>query len=134
MTRRLFWPAGSAAHGPCAVHVTPETAGWSFAGLRVLSLDPEGSIAFDTGPDEMLVLPLRGGCVVECDGRSVPLEGRADIWSRVSDFAYVPRDAQLRIVSRAGGSFALPTARARARREPAYGAAEAVPVLSLIHI
>jgi 5-deoxy-glucuronate isomerase len=65
---------------------------------------------------------------VECEGRSFPLEGRADVWSRVSDFAYLPRDAQARIVSRSGGSFALPTARARVRREPAYGAAEAVPV------
>jgi 5-deoxy-glucuronate isomerase len=128
VTRRLLWPAGSAAREAYAVQVTPDSAGWSFAGLRVLSLEPEGGAAFATGPDEMLVLPLQGGCVVECDGRSFPLEGRADVWSRVSDFAYLPRDAQARIVSRAGGCFALPTARARVRREPAYGAAETVPV------
>jgi 5-deoxy-glucuronate isomerase len=125
---RLFWPAGSATQGAATVHVTPESAGWSFAGLRVVSVDPGGSFACDTGSDEMLVLPLSGAGIVQCDGRSIPLEGRADVWSRVSDFAYVPRDAHLRIVSAGGGCFALPSARARARRQPCYGAAEDVPV------
>jgi 5-deoxy-glucuronate isomerase len=125
---QLFWPAGSAAQGPAAVHVTPESAGWSFAGLRVVRLEPGGSAAWDTGTDEALVLPLAGACVVHCDGRSFTLAGRVDVWNRVSDFAYAPRDAHLRIVSAGGGSFAVPTARARVRREPAYGPAEAVPV------
>lgn len=76
----------------------------------------------------MAVLPLAGGCVVECEGRRFDLLGRANVFSRVSDFAYVPIDSELRITSAGGGRFALPSARAGRRLDPAYGAAEEVPV------
>jgi 5-deoxy-glucuronate isomerase len=76
----------------------------------------------------MLVLPLAGAGVVECEGRRFELQGRASVFARVSDFAYVPRDAQVTIRSEGGGEFALPTARARRRLPPAYGPAEKVPV------
>ncbi len=125
---RLFWPRGEAARGPALVDITPERAGWSYSGLRVVALAKGGSLTLQTGPDEMLVLPLAGGCAVACDGQRFTLEGRRDVWSRVSDFAYVPRDAELTITSETGGEFALPAARARARRAAAYGPAEAVPV------
>src|SRR5262245_50804169 len=56
------------------------------------------------------------------------LAGRRSVFTRVTDFAYVPRDASVTIESEAGGEFALPSARARRRLAPAYGPAEAVPV------
>jgi 5-deoxy-glucuronate isomerase len=110
------------------VLVTPEKAGWSFAGLRVVRLSAGATRELDTGPDEMLVLPLAGSCLVECEGRRFELQGRTSVFSRVSDFAYVPRDARVRISSEAGGEMALPSARARRRLPPAYGPAENVPV------
>jgi 5-deoxy-glucuronate isomerase len=124
----LHRPAGSLADGDDPVWIDPERAGWAFAGLRVLRVAPRESRALATGPDEMLVLPLSGSCVVRCEGRRLHLQGRASVFERVTDFAYAPRDATLEIESETGGEFALPMARARRRLAPEYGAAEKVPV------
>src|SRR5687768_17895473 len=51
------------------------------------------------------------------------LAGRASVFDRVTDFAYVPRDSRLRVDCDAGGEFALPMAVARQRLSPAYGPA-----------
>jgi 5-deoxy-glucuronate isomerase len=50
------------------------------------------------------------------------------VFSRVSDFAYVPRDATVTVSSRTGGRFALPGARCDNRLTARYGPAEKVPV------
>ncbi|HUY96597.1 MAG TPA: 5-deoxy-glucuronate isomerase [Verrucomicrobiae bacterium] len=123
MRPRLHWPRDS---GP--VEVTPDSAGWTSAGLRVVEVAPGGHLDIVTGTREFAVLPLAGSCGVECEGQRFELEGRADVFSRVSDFAYLPRDAAARITSRDGGRFALPSAEATARLAPAYGPAEGVPV------
>ena len=124
----LHLVAGTAGAGTDPVAVTPERAGWAYAGLRVLRLAPGAARALVTGGDEMAVLPLAGSCVVECEGRRYELAGRDSVFDRVTDFAYLPRDAEARVTSRGGGEFALPAARATRRLEPAYGPAAGVPV------
>jgi 5-deoxy-glucuronate isomerase len=119
---------GSSAEGAYSLVVTPEQAGWAFSGLRVLQLAPGAAHAFDSGPDELLVLPLAGGCVVGCDGERFEVAGRDSVFDRVTDFVYVPRDAHVEVASPGGGRFALPSARARRRLPARYGAAEDVPV------
>jgi 5-deoxy-glucuronate isomerase len=104
----------------------PETL--TYCGLRILELEAGGADAFDTGEDELIVLPLEGACSVTCDGERFALEGREDVFTAVSDFAYVPRDARVEIASEAGGRFGLPSARASRRFEPRHVPAEAVPV------
>lgn len=104
--------------------ITPESAGWTYSALRVLELD--GPHTFETGEFEMLVLPLAGSCTVTCDGETFELTGRADVFSRVTDFAYVPRDATVTVTGE--GRFALPAARCANRLSPRYGPAEGVPV------
>lgn len=125
---RLHRPAGTVADGCDPVHVTPAVAGWAFSGLRVLCVEAGQSRAIDTGESELVVLPLSGSCVVRTEGQAFRLEGRRSVFDRVTDFAYVPRDARFEIESDAGGEFALPMARARRRLPPAYGPAEKVPV------
>ncbi len=127
-TRELHLPAGTAGADGDLVVVTPERAGWDHAGVRLLRLAPGESRTLTTGQDELAVLPLAGGCTVECDGEVFRLRGRDSVFERVTDFAYVPRDAELRITSAAGGDVALPAARARRRLDAAYGPAEGVPV------
>ncbi|TDC91024.1 5-deoxy-glucuronate isomerase [Actinomadura sp. 7K507] len=119
-------PAGTAAEEPYGLVVTPESAGWVHSALRVLELRDGGSHEFRTGEFEMIVLPLAGACEVECDGERFGLDGRDHVFSRVSDFAYVPRDA--RVAVRGRGRFALAGARCEARLEPRYGPAGDVPV------
>jgi len=108
--------------------ITPETAGWGYSSLRVLELPAGGSVTFGTADDEMVVLPLSGSCTVECDGERFEIAGRATVFSRVTDFAYVPRDAQVTVSSAAGGRFALPGARATRRLTARYGPADGVSV------
>lgn len=119
---------GSTADRLDKVVVTPGSAGWRYAGLRIVELAPGESRSLSTGSDEMVVLPLAGSCVVECAGHRFALTGRDDVFSRVSDFAYVPLDAEVLLFSAGGGRFALPSARATRRLDPAYGPADAVPV------
>jgi 5-deoxy-glucuronate isomerase len=123
-----FVPRGSAAEGAFAVQVTPERAGWRYSGLRVLEVAAGGGHAFDTGEDEVIVLPLEGGCTVRCDRTELTLDGRSGVFTEVTDFAYVPRGARLEIASPRGGRFALPSARAQRRLEPRHVPAADVPV------
>ncbi len=116
------------ADGPWLASITPEQAGWAYSGLRVLGLRPGGSHAFGTASDEMVVLPLAGSCVVECDGERFDLAGRPSVFAGLTDFAYLPRDAQASISSPGGGRFALACAPARQRLAARYGPAEDVPV------
>ncbi len=120
--------AGNAATQRYATEVTPGSAGWSFSGLRVLELQPGEAHAFATGADEVIVLPLAGGCDVRVDGEKFRLRGRAGVFAGVTDFAYAPRDAAVELRSEGGGRFALPAARANRRLEARYVPAEDVPV------
>ena len=116
------------AAAPFTLTVTPESAGWGYSGLQVLELPPGGRVSWRTGEDEMLVLPLSGGCTVVCDDEAVTLTGRRSVFSRVTDFAYLPRDAAVSVRTGTGGRFALPAARAENRLPFRYGAAEDVAV------
>jgi 5-deoxy-glucuronate isomerase len=124
----LFLPRGTASDGGDAVVITPQQAGWTYTGLRVIELAPGGERLLATDDAEMAVLPLEGGCLVECEGHRFDLEGREHVFARVTDFAYVPIDCEVRITSAGGGRFALPNARATRKLDPAYGPAEEVPV------
>ncbi len=125
---RLHFPAGSLGSPGSPVVVTPETAGWAFSGLRVVTLGAGQTRAIETGGDEMAVVPLRGGVRIQCEGAAFDLQGRRSVFSRVTDFAYIPLDTRFTLTSANGGEFALPSARARKRLKPAYGPAEKVPV------
>lgn len=125
----LHRPHGTLADGPDPVHLTPEAAGWSYTGLRVLRLAPGERRVLSTGEFEAFVLPLAGGSLtVDVDGSHLPLAGRESVFARVTDFAYVPRDAELALSTVDGCELALPMARCTRRLEPRYGQAEDVPV------
>jgi 5-deoxy-glucuronate isomerase len=119
---------GTSADDAFSLVVTPESAGWSYCGLRVLELAAGGQATFATGDDEVLVLPLAGACTVEVDGEQFALSGRRDVFSGVTDFAYSPRDATVRVASERGGRFAVPAARATRRLPARYAPAGGVPV------
>jgi 5-deoxy-glucuronate isomerase len=92
--------------------------------LRVLDLD--GTDTITTGDTEMLVLPLAGACTVEVDDERFDLTGRAGVFEGVTDFAYLPRDAEALLTGR--GRIALPSATTERRLPARHGPAEQVPV------
>ena len=124
----LHLPRGSTANARDLVAITPESAGWSYTGLRVFELAVGEERVVDTGQDEAFVLPLAGGCTVKVENQSFTLEGRASVFDRVTDFVYLPMQSAVCIASANGGTFALPTARATRRGIAAYVPADAVAV------
>ena len=125
---RFHWQAGSLASGPWELELTQEGAGWSWASLRVLALPPGGSQAFGTGGDEVLVVPLEGGCSISCSGEHFELAGRANVFSGPSDFAYLPVGSDVELASEGGGRFALAGAKAGRRLPARWESGEAVAV------
>ncbi|MGA5406129.1 5-deoxy-glucuronate isomerase [Streptomyces lavendulocolor] len=126
--QQLYVPRGGAARGPYAVDIDPGRAGWAHCSLRVLDLEPGGSHLFPSGDGEWILLPLTGGCTVQVDGEIIELLGRDSVFSGVTDFAYLPRDAHTQIASGAGGRFALAGAKCERRLPARYGPAPEVPV------
>jgi len=128
MTSPRFLPAGSVAEGGDPVAISTRSERSAYTGLRVMSLAPGESRTFTTGTSEAAVLPLSGPCRVEVEGRSWDLKGREGVFSGISDFAYVPIDAELRITAAAPAEIALCSAEAGRRIDPYYVAASDVPV------
>ncbi|MBK3565683.1 MULTISPECIES: 5-deoxy-glucuronate isomerase [unclassified Streptomyces] len=128
-TSKYHLPKGSSIDGPYDLAVTPESAGWGYSGLRILTLRPGEAHALSTGDSEFLVLPLTGSCAVTTDGTSFELAGRTGVFASATDFAYLPREAEALISSADGGTFALPSARTeRSSLSARYGPKERVPV------
>jgi 5-deoxy-glucuronate isomerase len=116
------------------VALTPDDAGWSWTGLRVLRLAAGETTSLETGESECFVLPLAGGLDVgvrDATGGELAaytLEGRDSVFTRVTDFAYVGRDSRVVLHSAAGAEVALPSSRCTTSLPPAYGPADRVPV------
>ena len=124
----LHRPNGTLARDGWACLVDPDSAGWAYSGLRVLELAAGQSRSFDTGPDEMLLLPLSGSATVTCGGSAAALDGRASVRSGPTDFAYLPVGSPVTVSSVDGGRFALPAARASRRLDFRVQPAGKVPV------
>jgi 5-deoxy-glucuronate isomerase len=94
-----------------------------------VALAPGETWDLESGDDEIAVLPLSGGgLAVEVDGDHFELTGRRSVFARVTDWAYVPRDSEVRLASEQGAEVALASARAERRFEAVRIAAEEVPV------
>ncbi|MEO3797300.1 5-deoxy-glucuronate isomerase [Nonomuraea sp. B10E15] len=133
-----YLPYGKSANGPWAVEITPSLAGWTYSGLRVANL-ADATVSFDTGEEEMLVLPLSGSCTVALTPSASPppgthgpdavtyeLAGRSSVFDGPSDFVYLPIGAHVTL--RGDGRIALPSARATRALEPRHVPAADVSV------
>ena len=81
----------------------------------MLSLAPGEVRILHTGEFEAFVLPLAGSATVRVDGQVFELRGRESVFTRVTDFAYVPRDAEVELSTVDGLEVALPMARCTRR-------------------
>lgn len=127
-SRHLHLPSGTASEGPFALAVTPQRAGWRFAGLRVAEVGAGEQLTFHTGTEEMLVLPLRGSCRVATSDARLDLAGRASVFDGVTDFAYLPAGVSVTLSSAEGGRFALPSSRCERRLATRYGRCQGISV------
>ncbi len=125
---KLFLPAGASTAEDYDLEVTPESAGWGYSSLRVLTLPANGTHTFDTGPDEILVVPLFGSATVEVDRAFIELDGRPGVFAGPTDFAYLPVQSHATITSHAGGRVALAGARTDRVLPFRYGPVAKIPV------
>jgi len=128
MPHRLHLPRGSSHDDLDAVVVTPESAGWTYCGLRILELGPGEERHLDGGESEAFVLPLSGSATVGCEGARFELAGRRNVFAGPTDFAYLPAGSGATVASEGGGRFAIGSAVASRRGEPVHVAADEVEV------
>lgn len=130
MTDERQWliPAGTAADGRADLCITPESAGWTYCGMRVYTLrsgEPAG-VELD-GEEGVLVSLSARDFVVTVDGQEFPMRGREGVFAAVSDWMYLPVGSAVSIAGDSG-EVAIVTARASAQFPVYYGPAETVPV------
>src|SRR5580704_13951242 len=128
MNQPHYLPAREPGPDGYGMVISPADAGWRYASLRVLTVQPGQAVTWATGDSEWIVLPLAGSCRVSCANATFELEGRASVFDRVTDFAYVPRDATVTITSVPGGRFALLGAVCDHALPARYGSADDVAV------
>ncbi|MEY2443664.1 MAG: 5-deoxy-glucuronate isomerase, partial [Ilumatobacteraceae bacterium] len=129
MSPSLHRPAGTLADGDLQVSLTPGQAGWVYTGLMVVLLQPGVERSIELGDSEAVVLPLSATDVsVTIDDQHFTLDGRISVFDRVTDFAYAPRNAVVRITAPAGGDVAIATSKCERRLTARYGSADDVAV------
>jgi 5-deoxy-glucuronate isomerase len=121
-------PSGFAGSGPYELEVTPDSAGWGYSSLKIISLESEGSHRFDTGSDELIVLPLSGSVAVEVADEHCELDGRVSVFDGPTDLVYIGSGQTVNLRSAAGGRFALCGARTESAAALRYLAASQVPI------
>jgi 5-deoxy-glucuronate isomerase len=128
MDSRYLLRSGFAGSGRYELEVTPESAGWGYSSLKIIPLEPGGSHGFDTGSDEVIVLPLNGSVAVDVDDTHCELDGRASVFAGPTDLAYVGTGEKVNLRSATGGRIALCGARAQSAQPLRYVAASQVPI------
>jgi len=128
MESQYLLRSGFAGSGLYEVEVTPESAGWGYSSLKIISLEPAASQRFETGPDEVIVLPLNGSVTVDTDDIHCELDGRGSVFDGPTDLVYVGSGKTATLRSEAGGRFALCGARAQSALSVRYLPAVEVPV------
>ncbi|HEU4908525.1 MAG TPA: 5-deoxy-glucuronate isomerase, partial [Propionibacteriaceae bacterium] len=128
MDSRYLLRSGSTGSGSYEVQVTPESAGWGYSSLKIISMQAAGSHRFETGSDEVIVLPLDGSAAVDVDDVHCELEGRSSVFEGATDLVYVGIGKTVALRSEGGGRFALCGARTESALPVRYVAASEVPV------
>ena len=70
MHSKYYIPARSATP-PYTVDVSPESAGWTEASLKVVELESLQELTLGTGDAEVMILPLSGHGTIECRQRGL---------------------------------------------------------------
>ncbi|MGB3444995.1 MAG: 5-deoxy-glucuronate isomerase [Actinophytocola sp.] len=108
------------------VEVTPASAGWTYSGLKVVTVTEP--LELTTGESETLVLPLSGGCTVTVGDERYELTGRESVFTAKTDFVYLPRDCTAVVTAQKPAKIAFPSAVCEKRLPVRYVPAANTPV------
>jgi 5-deoxy-glucuronate isomerase len=121
-----YYIAARSATPPYTVDVTPESAGWTEASLKVVELASMQELTLGTGDTEVMVLPLAGGGTVEADNEAFELAARASVFDGPADMVYIGTHNTFTLCGE--GRFAICGARATRQLPNRRVAAADVPV------
>lgn len=124
----LFRPAGTLAKEGEPVHLDAASAGWSYAGLRVVEVSPRERRSIHLDGVEVAVIPLAGSALIEGPGYHYTLEGRSSVFEQMTDLCYLPSGETFILSSEGGGTFAIATSVASEERPAHYYPASDVAV------
>ncbi len=104
-------PKSRDEHG-AVLEVTPQSAGWSYVGFKVLKLEPGEIAAGGEAGREACLVVLTGRCDVEAEGqRFENIGGRTSVFEDAPPAAvYVPADKTYAITARTVAEIAIGTA------------------------
>ena len=122
---KYYIPARSATP-PYTVDVTPESAGWTEASLKVVELETLQELSLDTGDTEVMILPLSGHGTIESGNEAFELSARASVFDGPADMVYIGTDNTYALSGE--GRFAICGARAKRQLLNRRVAAADVPV------
>lgn len=71
------------------IDATPASVGWRYLSFRVVALAPGGTLAAQTGGNEIAIVPLAGSGWIEFGGERHPVS-RADVFTEKPHVAYLP--------------------------------------------
>lgn len=125
MHSKYYIPARSGT-APYLVDVTPESAGWTEASLKVVELESLQGLTLDTGETEVMILPLAGHGTVEAGDETFELARRASVFDGPADMVYLGTGNTYTL--RGAGRFAICGARAARQLPNRRVAAAEVPV------
>ena len=125
MHSKFYIPARSATP-PYTVDVTPESAGWTEASLKVVELESRQELALDTGDTEVMILPLSGQGSVAAGDEAFELSLRASVFDGPADMVYIGTGHSFTLSGE--GRFAICGARAGRQLPNRRVAAADVPV------
>ena len=125
MHSKFYIPARSAAP-PYTVDVTPESAGWTEAGLKVVELESSTRLTLPTGDSEVMILPLAGQGTVAAGGEVLELSPRTSVFDGPADMVYIGAGNTFTLGG--SGRFAICAARAKQQLPNRRVAAADVPV------
>jgi 5-deoxy-glucuronate isomerase len=101
--------------------LTPEVAGWTYCGLKLLRLKAKESVQFNFVEYEICILPLSAvNTKITVGEKEYILNGRQSVFAQVSDFIYLPLNTKFEIFSEEGGLLAIPFSKCTEKFEIEY--------------
>ena len=100
------------------IAVTPEQAGWEYTSLIVRRLAPGEHWSYETGPDEVVLVPLGGRCQVAARGQEWRLGQRSNVFAGPPWALYLPCQSALDVTAEGPLELAVCGTRAEEPHEP----------------
>jgi 5-deoxy-glucuronate isomerase len=82
--------------GRTRLDITPKTVDWRYLSFRVVALDPGDPEEFETGANEVIVVPLSGAGICSFANQDHPFQ-RSNVFTGPTDIFYLPPRTQCTI-------------------------------------